>query len=365
VTTKERAGRIAAAGFFALLALSSPVFPAADPKQAARPDPLVQVHIVTDEADAALAILGERRATGSVKPASWDGLWQSQGFVRLKKRQEFFGAKDVEQGFREFLTSGEALAHLDDLRRSVADWKHLDVTVAARRAASYLPAGLPVKATLYPVIKKSENSFVFELATDPAIFFHVDPKKSPAELENTLSHELHHVGLAACPKPPGLDKLTAAQQKVFDYLGGFGEGLAVLAAAGSPDVHPHATDGAEAWLVWERDVANFNADLRRLEAFFRDVLAGRLAGEEADKRLFIFINTDDVPQGAFYTVGWKMAAMVERARGRDALVRTVCDPRSLLTAYNEVAAAHPRGDGEALATWSGDFLAALRGEASR
>ncbi|MEA2600026.1 MAG: hypothetical protein QOF89_1018 [Acidobacteriota bacterium] len=71
----------------------------------------------------------------------------------------------------------------------------------------------------------------------------------------------------------------------------------------------------------------------------------------------------DVPQGAFYTVGWKMAAMVERARWRDALLQTICDPRSLLAAYNEVAAAHPRGDGEGLALWSADFLAALGREA--
>lgn len=363
MTKREGAGRIAAAVSLALMARSGPAFPADRPHPSDPAKPLVEVRIVTDEADAALAILGERRATGTVKPASWDRLWQSQGFVRLKKRQESFGVKDVEQGFRDFLTSDGPLTQLDDLRRSVADWKRLDVTAAAHRAASYLPAGLPLKATLYPVIKKAENSFVFELATDPAIFFHVDPKKAPAQLENTLAHELHHVGLAGCPKPPDLDKLPAARQKLFDDLGGFGEGLAVLAAAGSPDIHPHATDGPDAWVVWERDVANFNADLRRLEAFFRDVLAGRLAGDEADKRLFTFIDTGDVPQGAFYTVGWKMAAMVERARGRDALVRTVCDPRSLLAAYNEVAAAHPRGDGEALATWSPDFLAALHGEA--
>src|SRR5947199_7449970 len=49
-----------------------------------------------------------------------------------------------------------------------------------------------------------------------------------------------------------------------------------------------------------------------------------------------------------------MAAMVERARGRDALVKLLCDPRQLLAAYNELAAAHPRSDGEGLATWSPD-----------
>jgi hypothetical protein len=360
MTKVERVLWIVAAGCLALPALSVPALPADLPDPA---KPLVEVRIVTDEADAALAILGERRETGTVKPVSWDRLWQSQGFLRLKKREESFGVKDVEQRFREFLTSDETLAHMEDLRRAVANWKRLDITAAAQQAASYLLPASKLKATLYPVIKKAGNSFVFELATDPAMFFYVDSKKAPAQLENTLAHELHHVGLAGCPKPPGFEKLPAAQKRLFDDLGGFGEGLAVLAAAGGPDVHPHATSGPDAWLIWERDIANFNADLRRLEAFFRDVLAGTLAGEEENKRLFTFIDTDDVPQGPFYTVGWKMAAMIERARGREALVQTVCDPRSLLAAYNEVAAAHPRGDGEALATWSPDFLSALRGEA--
>lgn len=51
--------------------------------------------------------------------------------------------------------------------------------------------------------------------------------------------------------------------------------------------------------------------------------------------------------------------MVERARRREGLVKTVCDPRALLAAYNEVAGAHPRKAGEGLALWSPDFLAAL------
>jgi hypothetical protein len=152
------------------------------------------------------------------------------------------------------------------------------------------------------------------------------------------------------------------QKTAFDDLGAFGEGLAVLAAAGGPDVHPHATDNPDAWLVWERDVANFNTDLRRLEAFFRDLLAGKLPAEEANRRLFSFIDAEGVPQGPFYTVGWKMAVLVEKAKGRETLVKILCDPRALLAAYNEAAAAHPRKDGEGLAMWSPDFLAGLSGK---
>jgi hypothetical protein len=336
------------------------LFPLAAPAlapPAGRPD--VQVRIVTDEADAALAILAERATAGAAAPASWQRLWKSEGFVRLKKRQESFGAKDVEGDLRAYLDSAEPLARLAELRSAVDVWKHLDVTAAALRAASYLPPGIPLRATIYPVIKKHNNSFVFELRSNPAIFMYVDPQKGPAKLENTLAHELHHVGVTGCPKPADFDRLSAAQKTLFDDLGGFGEGLAMLAAAGGPDVHPHATDDADAWAVWERDMAAFNTDLPRLEAFFRDILAGKLSEEEANRRLLSFIDAEGVPQGPFYTVGWKMAALIERARGRDALVKLVCDPRALLAAYNEIAAAHPRSDGEGLATWSPDFLAAL------
>jgi hypothetical protein len=321
--------------------------------------PTLRVRLVTDEAAAALAILDEQARAGAVRPESWERLWKSEGFVRLKKRQESFGAKDVEKGFRDFLTSAETVSRAVELRRALETWKHLDATAAARRVGAYLPSGLPLRATIYPVIKKSGNSFVFELTTNPAMFMYVDPKIGPAKLENTLAHELHHVGIATCPKPPDFDRLSPAQKAVFEDLGAFGEGLAMLAAAGGPDVHPHATDDPEAWLIWERDVASFNTDLRRLEAFFRDVLSGRLSGEEANRNLFSFIDAEGVPQGPFYTVGWKMAAMVERARGRQALVKTLCDSRALLTAYNELAAAHPRNDGEGLAAWSPDFLAGL------
>ena len=84
------------------------------PAVAAEPDAephVLQVRIVTDEADAALAILEERARTGAVEPGSWERLWKSEGFVRLKKRQESFGAKDVEKEFRDFLTSAEPLLY--------------------------------------------------------------------------------------------------------------------------------------------------------------------------------------------------------------------------------------------------------------
>lgn len=45
----------------------------------------------------------------------------------------------------------------------------------------------------------------------------------------------------------------------------FSEGLAMVAAAGGPDVHPHAKSTPEIRAGWDRDVANFEQDLRKVE----------------------------------------------------------------------------------------------------
>ena len=80
---------------------------------------------------------------------------------------------------------------------------------------------------------------------------------------------------------------------------------------------------------------------------------------EIRRRGFAFVNTEAIPQGPFYTVGWKMAAIVEKAEGRDEVVRAICDPRLLLAAYDRVARGN-MGPGEAaLPTWSPALLEAL------
>ena len=323
---------------------------------AQEPDGSVEVRVVLDEADAAIAILEKRSRGLALSEGDWRRLEQSEGYLRLKRRQESFGAQDFDEQFRADLRSDETLERLDSLRGALVKWRSVDAGAAGARAQAYLPPGSRIRATIYPVIKRTTNSFVFELDSDPAIFMYVDPERSPTQLENTLAHELHHVGSAVCPEPDGLDSLSPGAQQVVSWLSAFGEGMAMLAAAGGPEVHPHAGGTPAGWSVWERDIGEFATDLRRIEAFFREVLAGEGTTEEHRAKLFSFINTGEVPQGGFYTVGWKMAALVERVQGRDVVVRAVCDPRVLLTAYNEVAAAIPRSDTQPLPLWGDDFL---------
>jgi hypothetical protein len=319
----------------------------------------VEVRVVLDEADAVIAILEQRSRGIEPTEEDWRRLQSSEGYVRLKRRQESFGATGFDESFREYLTSDEPLHRLPELREALVKWRSIDFGATGEQAGAYLPRGTEVRATLYPVIKRAPNTFVFEIGTDPAIFVYVNPQRTSAQLENTLAHELHHVGSASCPEPDGVESLSPEAQQVVRWLSAFGEGMAMLAAAGGPNVHPHSASPAGEWATWERDVGEFAHDLKRIERFFRRVLAGDGSEDELRAELFTFINTEDVPQGGFYTVGWKMAALVERVQGRDVVVRAVCDPRILLRAYNEVAAGYPPNESEPWPLWSSDFLVAI------
>ena len=137
-----------------------------------------------------------------------------------------------------------------------------------------------IKAKVFPVIKPKTNSFVFETQTDPAIFLYLDPEETAAKFENTVAHELHHIGFASItPLAETRQKDAPANAKdALDWMGAFGEGFAMLAAAGGPDVDPHAASSAKEHARWDHDLANFNNDLVAVQQFFLDLIDQRLVG---------------------------------------------------------------------------------------
>jgi len=334
------------------------VFAPAVPAQSRVP-PAVDVKVVTDEADAALAILAKSAGRQAVTEEDWRRLFESEGYVRLKRRETSMRRSFEDADFKTFLLSDTQRARATALAETLARWKDADVTRAARLALAYLPKGAYIRAKIYPVIKPRENSFVFDLDTDPAIFLYLDPGVSREEFENTLAHELHHIGFGTmCPRKGVADENAQLPQNlrtVVRYLGAFGEGFAMLAAAGGPNVHPHAASIAGVRARWDRDVANFNSDLKRVEQFFLDVLAGRLNEAEVGEAAASFYGE----QGPWYTVGWKMCVLIEKTYGRRALIEAMCDGRRLLETYNRAAARHNRKSRAPLALWSPSLVAAV------
>lgn len=320
----------------------------------------LDVRIVTDEADVVLWILQKLKSGQPVADADWEYLFSREGYVRLKKRELSLKRPFEDADFRKFVLSAELAARADALAGTLEHWKRADLSAASARALAYLPAGTQIRAKVYPVIKPKTNSFVFELETNPAIFLYLDPNMDSAQFENTVAHELHHIGLAAACLPANeteeFKTKPAEARAVLEWAGAFGEGVAMLAAAGGPAVHPHSVNSAPDRERWDKDMANFNGDLKKVEAFFLDVLDGRLIGEEAIREVaFSFFGI----QGPWYTVGWKMAVLVEETFGRAKLIGCLCDPAALLAAYNEAAAQRSAQAGEVLAVWSPELLKRL------
>ncbi|HEU5309872.1 MAG TPA: DUF5700 domain-containing putative Zn-dependent protease, partial [Candidatus Eisenbacteria bacterium] len=74
--------------------------------------------------------------------------------------------------------------------------------------------------------------------------------------------------------------------------------------------------------------------LRELERFFLDVLERRVTDPDSVRsRAMTFFGA----QGPWYTVGYRMAVTIERAKGRDVLLSVLCDPPKLLETYNRSA----------------------------
>ncbi|HXG63731.1 MAG TPA: DUF5700 domain-containing putative Zn-dependent protease [Blastocatellia bacterium] len=321
--------------------------------------PEVDARIVTDEADAVLAILAKKKAGQPVTDADWARLFASEGYVRLKKREAAMQRDFTDDEFKNFVLTDELAGRAAALEETLARWKQADVTGAARRALAYLPKNARIRAKIYPVIKPRDNSFVFEVQTDPAIFLYLDPTVSKDEFENTLAHELHHIGYGGnCPTSQTAEetsRLPQNVQNVLKWVGAFGEGFAMLAAAGGPDVHPRAASKGEQRARWDQDMTNYHENLKQVEKFFLDVLEGRLTKEEEQKAGFSFFGY----QGPWYTVGWKMAVTIEKAYGRERLIECFCDQRKLLPTYNQAAAEYNRSAREPLALWSAALIGRL------
>jgi hypothetical protein len=329
------------------LALATVAFLVASCASAPAPD---RIHVTTqaDEAEAVLAIVDARAAGRTIDDAMWQRLFATEGYVRLKKRELLMHRPFEDDTFRAFVLSPELVAKREVLARTLAAWRAADMRAVGARALAYLPPSATITATIYPVIKPRPNSFVFE---GNAILETIDD--IPRErFENIAAHEMHHIGYGtACP-PANVEaeigRLPDNLRIFARWIGAFGEGFAVLAAAGGPNAPPEGAQTPEVQAAFEQGLAEYDANFHTLERFYLDILDARLTGDAADKRGFEFFGL----VGPWYTVGWKLATTIETTLGRDALLGAFCDQRTLFAVYNRAAAIHEQRTGEKLPRWN-------------
>jgi hypothetical protein len=317
------------------------------------------VRLDTAEAVAALRLVDATSRGAQVPSEAWQQLFRTDGYRRLRERETAMGRAFTDSAFATFVRSDSLARRAPAIRQALRAWVRADVKAAASRALAYLPGDACIEATVYLVVKPRDNSFVFDVARDPAVFLYVDPARSAAEIENTIAHEFHHIGFASLDARAEavVNRLPERVRPAAQWLGAFAEGFAMLAAAGGPDVHPHANSPASDRARWDRDVANFNADLRRTEVFFLDIVRGRLTHPDSIRAVASqFYGV----QGPWYTVGWKMATVIERTFGREELIACMADPGRLVRRYNEAAARVTDNPAGPLARWSPELVQALQ-----
>lgn len=329
----------------------------ASEEPAAKPSARVALSIDAEEAELALALIEHRGDGATLDETLWKRLVATAGYRRLKAREQSMGRSLEDAEFRTFLQQQNAESAAP-LAATLAQWRRADLAAIGARVLEYLPEEAKIRATVFPVVKPQSNSFVFEAATDPAIFLYLDATMTRAQFENTVAHELHHIGFASLPaRTPAAD---AAVQSVRDWASAFGEGFAMLAAAGGPDVHPHADSKREDRERWDRDVARFDEDLAKVERFFLDLLDRKFkTPDAASKKGFEFFGV----QGPWYTVGWKMAVTIERRFGRPTLIRAMREPERLLATFNDAADELEDDEGIKLARWSPELLTRIGAKA--
>jgi len=333
---------------------------AMDPSSVAHITPDQRIHLTLDTSEAVqtLHILALRTRGVPIADSEWQTLFSTEPYQRLKKREvEMSKAHNdpelafADEDFKQFVLSDGLEKRAADLEATLSRWKQVDLHASAGRVLEYLPAEARINAKVFPIIKPRQNSFVFEVATDPAIFLYLDPSESAAKFENTVAHELHHIGLGSIG--PVYDKkiqdLPERAHQVAEWMGAFGEGLAMLAAAGGPDADPHAASSAQDRARWQHDLANFDSDLQTVNAFFLDALTGKLGTKEAvNEKAYTFFGI----QGPWYTVGYRMAVIVEKRFGRARLIDAIVDPRLLLLLYNQAATEMNATNKAQLPLWS-------------
>lgn len=330
--------------------------------QSPKAEERIQLTFDASEAKAVVSILEQRAAGKPVADGDWQRLFESKPYVRLKAREASMQRGFTDDDFKAFVLSAELAAKTAPLRQTLDAWQGADLPAAARRILPYLPAQARIHTKVFPVIKPKPNSFVFEMATDPTIFLYLNPTVSKASFENTVAHEMHHIGFASIEGEMDARQkdLPPPVKAAAEWIGGFGEGFAVLAAAGGPDIHPHATSQPGDRARWDRDMAHFNVDLKTVEAFFLDVIHQKLkTKEDINAKAFSFFGET---QGPWYTVGYRMAVVIEKRFGRATLVACMTDLRKLLPTYNR-AAMELNQKGEApLALWSQELVDAVEGK---
>jgi hypothetical protein len=310
------------------------------------------------EADAVIDILNKLEKKESINDSIWQNIFITEPYQKLKTREAAFKRPFTDEDFKNFVLT-KLPDRKEDLKNTLNEWKKAKFDSIASGIIKYLPEGASINAKVFVVIKPKQNSFIWSDSTGKHIFLYLNTSSTKDQFENTVAHESHHIGMMSLEKriEDTLKNLSPSVKKAAEWISAFGEGEAMLAAAGSPDRHPHWCSSDSSKQRWDSDMLNFNSDLHEVEKLFSNILNGKL---KSDEEIMKAAESFWGYQGAWYTVGYKMAAMIEKEFGREKLVSTYIDQRNFVLLYNETAKKFNLLHDKKLAIWSDEFVKLIK-----
>lgn len=320
----------------------------------------INITLVTDESEAVLAIINKLNSNENVTQEDWKKLFSSEGYQRVKEREGFGRHPLTDDNFKAFVQSDSVIMRADAYTKMLNERTHTDFYALAKRTLQYLPSGTSLRLKVCIVIKPDINSYPYTLGDrEKGIIVYITPDQNQKYFENTVKHELFHAGNSnICSRKHEynyFNQLKGGKREAVMTSYTLFEGVAVLAAAGSWNIHPLESGTKEEIAQWDKYVLNFNTDLKKIEKFLFDILNNRLKEDEINR-------IDSVlrgPRGPWYVDGWKMAATIERIYGRDKVIECICDPRRFMKVYNMAAKVYKKSSNEHLELWSESLIEAL------
>ena len=238
-------------------------------------EPQIDLRFERQQAEAALDILSKAVHAEPIDNGDWKKLVTTEAYIRLREREASVGNHWSDDEFRAFLLSAGMKRQFFALKETLAAWTAIDLATTASRVLSYLPPGARIRARLFPIIKPLSNSFVYGTHDDAMVFLRLDPSLRMAQVEATVAHELHHVGLFPFERrDTARQKLPPLARRAVELMRAFREGFAMLAAAGGPGIHPRHADGAAERRQWDREMAMVDRDLKTIEKLLLGVVSG-------------------------------------------------------------------------------------------
>lgn len=321
----------------------------------------MSLNLIEDEIKAVLNILYKRKQGENTEKLDWKRLFSSDGFKLLKQREEDMGNQLKKKAFKDFLLNEIEPEGYDQFQNAYQNLKDINFNKIINKTKRYLPDQAIINTDIIPVIKPASNSFVHNIDNKLVLFLYLKPSISKKELTNKLIHELHHIGLDDIYQKSDYTHLPKPVQRMIEWTNAFGEGFAMLAAAGSPAVHPNRFD-EQLKERWDENISNFNRDFKEIEKFLLDILNKNFSNQKDLYDKGFQLMTNNGGQGSWYTVGYKIAVVIEKMTDKKVLTDCMKDFTKLYLTYNKLVVQYNKKYKEKLPQFSEKIIGSLKKE---